>query len=207
MAGSDRQSPKTKKTAGGQLLRWGMLLLAGLIAGLSLFHWNASVLAGNALPMPFGTGVAVVLSGSMSPTLEVNDLIVVREKDSYVVGDIVVFQSERDLVVHRMVAREGDSIITQGDANNVADDPIAESAIKGAVVARIPYAGAVVNVLKIPVVGILLLIGALVLTERSFQTKKQAEKEKLDGIKAEIRRLKEEMDPIAQTDADRKQGE
>ena len=43
--------------------------------GINVYLWNASSLAGNAMPMPFGFGMAVVLSGSMEPVLSVNDLL------------------------------------------------------------------------------------------------------------------------------------
>ena len=50
-------------------------LLISLVLGGTAYSWNARRLAGNAMPMPFGVGLSVVLSGSMEPTLSVNDLI------------------------------------------------------------------------------------------------------------------------------------
>lgn len=172
-----------------------LVVLVGLILGLGLYRWNASALAGNALPMPFGTGAAVVLSGSMSPTLEVNDLVIVREQDRYDVGDIVVYQSGSSLIVHRIIAREGPQLTTQGDANNTPDAPVDVRDVKGAVTAHVPKLGAVVQVLKRPMVGIALLILACVLMDHSFRIQKRAEEEDLDAIKEEIRRLKSELDP------------
>lgn len=52
----------------------------------------------------------------------------------------------------------------------------------------------VVNFLKMPAVGIVLLIGAFVLMEQSFRSEKRSDDEKLDEIKEEIRRLKQELD-------------
>lgn len=144
--------------------------------------------------MPFGTGAAVVLSGSMSPTLEVNDLVLVQEKEHYEVGDIVVYQSGNSLVVHRVAALEGTQIITRGDANNVSDAPVDISAVKGTVVIRIPHLGAVINILKLPAVEILLLAGACILLGSSFKKENRAaEEENLDEMKEEIRRLKAEL--------------
>lgn len=187
--------PTQKKGSGaGKFLRRMLVIIAGMILGLNLYQWNASSLAGNALPMPFGTGAAVVLSGSMSPALEVDDLVIVREKEHYEIGDIVVYQSGYELIVHRIIAQDGEFITTQGDANGVPDTPVRAAAVKGAVAVRIPHLGIVVNLLKLPAVSILLLIGACLLMERSFRTEKRAEEENLDAMKEEIRRLKEELD-------------
>lgn len=192
MTKSDCRTSKKNKAGVRKLWRWALAVIAGLILGLNLYRWNASVLAGNVLPMFFGTGTAVVLSGSMSPALEVNDLIIVRKMPRYEVGDIIVFQSGRTMVVHRIVEQEGDWITTRGDANNVSDDPIEISAVKGKVTMRIPFLGAVANLLRRPLAGILLLIGAWVLMERSFQAEKEQDDKDLEQIREEIRRLKEE---------------
>lgn len=186
--------PAQPKKRLSKALRLVLAVVAGLILGLNLYRWNASSLAGNALPMPFGTGAAVVLSGSMSPTLEVDDLVIVRARTGYDVGDIVVYQSGKDLIVHRIIEINGSEIITKGDANESADIPISISAIKGEVAFSIPKAGVVVNFLKLPAVGIVLLIGAFVLMEQSFRSEKRVDDEKLDEIKAEIRKLKQELE-------------
>lgn len=194
MTRSNRKPAKEKSSGVGKYLQRALVLIAGVILGLNLYQWNASSLAGNALPMPFGTGAAVVLSGSMSPALEVDDLVIVREKEHYETGDIVVYQSGYELIVHRIIAQDGEFITTQGDANGVPDAPVCAAAVKGAVAVRIPHLGIVVNLLKLPAVSILLLIGACLLMERSFRTEKRAEEENLDAMKEEIRRLKAELD-------------
>ena len=106
----------------------------------------------------------------------------------------MVYQSGKDLIVHRIVEINGSEIITKGDANQSADSPISISAIKGEVAVKLSGAGVVVNFLKMPAVGIVLLIGAFVLMEQSFRSEKRSDDEKLDEIKEEIRRLKQELD-------------
>lgn len=204
MVRRNSRSAKKNGQGAGRLWRRVLLILAGMTAGLNLYRWNAAALAGNALPMPFGTGAAVVLSGSMSPALEVNDLILVQKKEHYGAGDIVVYQSGAELIVHRIIAQEGKRVTTKGDANSVADVPIDAGMIKGAVTVRIPLLGAVVNGLKLPAVSILLFIGALFLMERSFRAEKRAEEENLDEMKEEIRRLKAELAPGEQMETGRK---
>ena len=169
-----------------------LLVLISLIIGTMLYNWNARTLTGNVMPMPFGWGMSVVISGSMEPELSVNDLVIVREQAAYKTGDVVVYQSNQVLVIHRIISMDGDIVITQGDANDVADAPISVSAIKGREVAHIPFVGAVIRFLKTPVGSVLLLLAAIVLFELPYlQKRKKAEKD-MEKIKEEIRKLKGE---------------
>lgn len=194
MARSDCKTSKKNKSGTGSHWRRAVVVIAGLILGLNLYSWNASALAGNAMPMPFGIGAAVVLSGSMEPTLDVNDVIIVRETGSYEVNDIVVYQSGNTLIVHRIIAKDGETIVTQGDANNVADTPIEIRTVKGKVIAHIPAAGLVVNALRTPAGILIVLIAAFTLMEFSFRKEKDKDEKELEAIKAEIRRFKEEKE-------------
>ena len=108
-----KQEKRSKKNP---VLRWCLLAVLALIIGINLYSFNATTLAGNAMPMRFGIGSAVVLSGSMEPTLSVNDYVIVQAADSYAVGDIVVYQSGNSLVIHRVVEIDGENIIARGDA-------------------------------------------------------------------------------------------
>ena len=154
-------TPKKKK--GGALrgiARRGILILLGLILGFNVYAMNAGAV-GNQLPMPFGLGQAVVKSGSMEPTYSVGDLLFVSQKSEYVQGDIVVFQSDGVLVVHRVVSVDGEMITTKGDANNVADDPFSVSEVKGCVVGCLPKAGYIIDFFKTPF-GIFLMLAVAV---------------------------------------------
>lgn len=176
------------------ILRCIALAAVGIFLGLNLYAWNAQSLMGNALPMPFGVGTAVVLSGSMEPTLSIDDLIIVRSCESYEVGDVVVYQSGSMLVVHRIISIDGTTVITQGDANNADDGEMDISLIKGVVIGRVKNAGALVRLLKSPLVSIGLLAGAVFLTERSYRKERQKGSDELEQIKEEIRRLKAEQE-------------
>ncbi len=155
---------------------------------------NANSVIGNQLPMPFGYGAAVVLSGSMEPALSVNDLLIVREAEDYTVGDIVVYQDVHRLIVHRIVEDNGETVITRGDANHTEDSPIYRSSIKGVVIRHIPLLGAVVNALKTPIGILLVLLCALLLIEFSFRVEKEADEEQLEAIREDIRRLRAEQE-------------
>lgn len=176
------------------VLRYVVLIVLGLLLGFNVYLLSARNIAGNQMPMPFGIGSAVVQSGSMEPTFYKGDLLFVKEQSDYNVGDIVVYQTESILVVHRIISLDGGTVITQGDANNAPDEPFSITHIKGSVVGRVPGVGHAIDFLKTPL-GILLLIGcAVTLTELSFRRDKKAAEE---AEKARhIRRMKREIEQL-----------
>lgn len=191
------KSAKKKKLL-FSVLRITLLTMVAVVIGVNIYLWNARSLMGNSMPMPFGYGCAVVLSGSMEPALQIDDLIFVKKQDDFTVGDIVVFQDGDSLTVHRLLSIDGESAVTKGDANNVSDEPIATEQLIGCVVGRLPKMGIVTRFLKTPVGVLLLLGGALLLTEMSFRTDRKAGDEKVEQLKAEIRRLRKEQEGGAQ---------
>ena len=174
-------------------LRMAALVLCGLVLGVNVYMANANRLVGNQMPMPFGVGAAVVLSGSMEPALSVDDLILVREADTYAVGDVVVFQTGGVLVVHRIIAIEGDTVTTQGDANPSPDEPMSTALIMGRVVGHIPAIGALVNGIKTPIGTLCVIAAAILLVEMPRLSEKKKEDQQREEIINEIRRLKEEI--------------
>lgn len=177
-----------------QIFRSLLLAFAAVVLGVNIYLWNAKSLMGNSLPMPFGYGTAVVLSGSMEPTIKIDDLILVAAQKEYQVDDIVVFQSGNMLVVHRIVEAEPDTFITRGDANNASDAPVRKEMVKGKVVGCIPGAGRITRMLKSPAATITLVAGSLLLSELSLRREKKKDEDELEKIKAEIRRLKAEQE-------------
>ena len=174
------------------VLRILVLLLISIIVGFGVYSWNAKSLTGNALPMPLGFGVAVVLSGSMEPSLSVDDVIIVRPTGDYEVGDVVVFQNGRSLTVHEIISIDGELVTTKGSANNTPDEPIQYDYIKGEVVAVIPAVGVIVSIAKSPLVTVLLLAVAVLLLILSYRKEREEDDKELDSIKEEIRKLKEQ---------------
>ena len=181
------KSGKTKKT----VLRYGLIVLIALVLGLGIYQWNATALTNDRLPMPLGFGMAVVVSGSMEPELSVNDVVIVCPQDSYDVGDVVVFQSENTLVIHRIIEQlDGNMIVTQGDANNTPDEPISLDNVKGEMVFCIPWLGVLVSFFQSTIGTLLLLTLAVFLYVRSWRNEKKEDKQKMDEIREEIERLK-----------------
>lgn len=175
------------------LLRTVAPVLCGGIIGMNIYLANSETLGGNKLPMPFGYGAAVVLSGSMEPEMSRGDLIVVKQTDSFSERDVVVFQDKGSLVVHRIITIDGDAVITKGDANNVADTPITVEDIKGTVVCTVPFVGTLIGYIKTPVGTIVVLVAALLLLELPRRAEKKKDEKDREAILEEIRRLKTEM--------------
>ena len=184
---------KSKKQVWKGIIRILLLSLCGMIVGLNLYQLNANKLVGNQLPMPFGYGAAVVLSGSMEPELSEGDLIIVKEVNEYQKGDVVVFQDPNSLVVHRIIHLDDDSVITKGDANNVADEPIEKASIKGKVVVSIPYIGILVDLIKTPVGTFGIIAAAIALSEIPRRREKRKDDEERQKLIDEINKLKDEI--------------
>lgn len=174
------------------VLRLILLVICGAVLGVNVYLANAKSLVGNQMPMPFGYGASVVLSGSMEPEFSKGDLIIVGEADSYQERDIVVFQDGASLVVHRIIEIDGEKIITQGDANNVPDEPIESSAIKGKVLFHIDKLGTIVSFFKTPVGTVLIIAAAIALVEIPRRREKDADDAEKQKILEEIKRLREE---------------
>ena len=167
-----------------------LLVFISLFLGVSLYLWNANTLAGNEMPMPFGYGVSVVLSGSMEPVLSVNDVVLIHHSDTYEEGDVVVYQTGNELIIHRIIEKNEDFIQTKGDANNAADTPVNIKAVKGKLVGHIPFVGIIVKALKTPFGVMIILVSAFALLELSYRREKASDFDEIERMKEEIRKLK-----------------
>ncbi len=183
-----------KKMTAKRLVRIIMLLVISIFAGGSIYAWNAETLVGNSMPMPFGVGMSVVMSGSMEPELSVNDLVIVRSQESYEKGDIVVYQDGSSLVIHRIIGFKEDKVITKGDANEVPDKPVLKRDIKGRYKFRIPILGVILLFLKSPAGFILMLILAVLLFEYPYLKERKESLQKQEELKEQIRQLKSEVE-------------
>jgi signal peptidase len=169
------------------------MIILGLLAitlGLKLYSWNAESLAGNSMPMPFGFGMSVVLSGSMEPALMVNDLVFICETKEIKPGNVIVYERDGELIIHRVLYVDGTTVLTKGDANNVADEPFDISMVKGKMLGYLPGIGAIVRAIKTPFGTVALLFAAVLLVELSFRREKKQDDEEIRAIEEEIRSLK-----------------
>jgi signal peptidase I len=117
------------------------------------------------MPVPFGRASYVVTSGiSMQPLFHAGDLAVVRAADDYQVGDVVAYRSRylHTIVLHRIVAREGDRYLFKGDNNDFVDpEQPMRSQLVGTLWLRVPHAGTILRTL--PIAGLLAGLAVLLL--------------------------------------------
>ena len=90
----------------------------------------------------------MIASGSMRPSLEVGDIVIVEKAsaDSIKQGDIIQYREGGMTIIHRVVdIMEGEGrgkFITKGDANSVHDStPVSPQQLNGKVVLTIPKIG------------------------------------------------------------------
>lgn len=141
------------------------VILAALLI-CNLYTLAARWLFGQLQPTVFGYSTAVVISGSMSETIEVNDMVVIHRQDAYRTGDIITFEMDDTLVTHRIVAVAENGFVTRGDANNTEDRyPVTGDRIIGKVVFVIPGVGWLINFCRTPLGMLCLVLVGLLLLE------------------------------------------
>jgi signal peptidase len=148
---------KIRRAMQSKAARWmgiAMIVAVVLMAGSIL------------LPHFFGWRTDTVLSGSMSPTLRLGDLMVTEPvaADAIKVGDIITYRSPIDgsLVAHRVVEIQSQSELafrTKGDANDRPDPYLVTSQnVVGVVKFSVPLLGYPVQFIKTPL-GFALVLG------------------------------------------------
>ena len=118
-------------------------------------------------PMLLGYKEMAVLSGSMEPNIPVGSIVYVKpmEASQLEAGDVCTYMlaDGSHYVTHRVVSvdLESQTLITQGDANEVPDGDVAFSQVLGEAQFHLPYLGFITINAKTPK-GILAICGVLV---------------------------------------------
>lgn len=140
-------------------------------------------------------GAYVIVSPSMTPTIKVQDAVLVLRAKEYKVGDIITFSSndsryEGYTITHRIIdvvtANNGKVMyITKGDNNAISDSaPVYYENIYGKVAVKIPNLGLVQKILLNPyivffvVLAILLIVSSIYFGKRIKNKKFIQEEEK-----------------------------
>lgn len=80
----------------------------------------------------FGYTYFVVKTGSMSGTLEVDDIIIVKLSKDANLNDIITYvNDDGEIITHRLVRKASGKLIAQGDVNNAEDNPITNDQLIG----------------------------------------------------------------------------
>ena len=110
----------------------------------------------------FGYRVYRIGSGSMTPFLKVNDIIIIKSCDEYKVNDVITYRTDYEYITHRIISIDDDVIITKGDANNVQDEPIYKNKIVGKMVYKFKFLGFIYYFLSKPFSWVLVFAGGII---------------------------------------------
>ena len=102
-----------------------------------------------------------VVTGSMSKTIDIGDLVIVKLTQNINVGDIIVYSQDNNLITHRVIEINEKNIITKGDSNNTADEPIKKENVVGKVIYVVRKFGILKDVFSSPLVLICISITIL----------------------------------------------
>ena len=145
----------------------------------------------------------IVLSGSMEPSIMTGDMVFVKETDpdSLKVGDVIAYKSGSAVVTHRIVEVKSENgetrYVTQGDANNAADQGLVKPAdVEGIYQRRIAGAGNLAMFMQTTTGMILFVVCPLVLfvlwdvIRRQLESRKEVSRTK--ELEMELERLRAE---------------
>lgn len=178
-----------------------LLVIIVILAVLSVFSFIKSRKNPNAAPSIGPYKFMAVLSGSMSPTFNVYDMIVDKQvkPESLKKGDVITFWADsKTLVTHRIVdiqREDGKTAYkTRGDANNVADDKLVDpSKVEGTYIFRIPYGGLITSKLKGPIGLVIVWALFMYVIFSEFFFKKKGKKEVIEVQKPDNKDINESI--------------
>lgn len=160
---------KEKKNMNWKKLSSNLIFTIFMIIIMSLIGMTAQSRYTGAEPRLLGHRIYIVESGSMSPTINVDSMIIIKEvKPSEIkLDDVITYygHDSESRVTHRVVGIEnkGEFFTTRGDANEVADPlPLKGDKLIGKMVLKIPMIGKLFRFLNTQLgIGILITLSIL----------------------------------------------
>lgn len=102
-----------------------LIVILLFVAAIVIYSFIQIDIQGKEYCNIFGYSIFQIETGSMSPELEIEDIIIVKlGNDNLNVNDIITFRQDNNLVTHRIIKIEDKLITTKGDGNNSEDEPI-----------------------------------------------------------------------------------
>ena len=104
----------------------------------------------NKTPDLFGKKAFIIVSGSMIPTINIGDIVIINDTTNVKTNDIIAFREGGMVIVHRIINEEVDvtgktMYKTKGDNNNVEDLNLVDTLdIEGLFMFKIPYLGNII---------------------------------------------------------------
>lgn len=161
-----RSRKRKKNTIVWPKILLSIVLIVILVLNISVICMGKAV--GSSVLNQLPVAMIPVLSDSMKPDYKSGDAILTKQTDydDIQVGDVIVYSRDNDLIVHEVIAKQGDYLITKGKANPVADNPVTREEYRTKVQFKIPLLGGVwrisskpLNFVLFAILIILLLFG------------------------------------------------
>ena len=129
----------------------------------------------------FGYTFFEVATGSMSNTIEIGDVVIVKITKEVNKNEIIVYKDGDNFVTHRLVEKDGDHLVAKGDANNSEDKPITEDQILGRVIYILPKLGIWRKIFLSPeIIGLIVLLLFLLGVVVQFVSKNDKADDKIE---------------------------
>ena len=174
-----------------KILKWIINILSGfllLLLAIVVYGRATTMFSANKYPNYFGYTLFSIASGSMEPTLYINDVILVKitqediEKD-----DIITYVKNNEIITHRVIHKDNNTLTVKGDNNNTIDSPITTDVVIGKVIKIFPKLSIWQKILTEPKILITLFI-TLILFDFAISYKgKDKKEEPIKEIKEEIK--------------------
>ena len=142
-----------------------------------------------------------VQTGSMKDAINPGDMIIVKSDSDIKLNDIVTYKQGEEFITHRVIEAYNETYVTQGDANNVKDEPITKGQIVGKVVKILPGFGIIRRVLFNPFVLIALIITLYLISSMFRRGKNMKVKEFLLKI---VNKIKEKLESNGEANKEEK---
>ena len=154
-----------------------LLTIVTIIIIIGFYYIYQLKIVGNDYANLFGYTFFEVATGSMYPTMEIGDVVIVKITREVQPNDIIVYIDGESIITHRLIEKNENELIAKGDANNSEDKPIQEDIVLGEVIKIIPKIGIWRKIFTSPeVVGLILLL--IILFSAVFLYSSESKEEK-----------------------------
>lgn len=135
----------------------GYFLLT-LVITLSVYIFVVSEVLKKDYVNLFGYTYFTVATDSMTGTIDINDIIIVKIDDEVNTNDIICYyNSDGVIITHRIINIDGNMITTKGDASEIVDDRFYRSSVIGKVI-KIFKPGLIIGFLSLCLIIVIVLI-------------------------------------------------
>lgn len=161
-------------------------------------------------PRILGLSLSYVPTESMEPTIMPGDYVLYSQADfeDVSVGDIIIYRNDSDIyVIHRVIEKGENFLVTKGDNNPIADDPISPERVYGKYIMTVGFMSLfsggisknVIFVILIIIFFIMIIMQIISIVVKSKIEKNNADYEEskklmLEQLRKEI--LEEELEKI-----------